>query len=70
MSLVGIIANPSAGKDIRRLVAQARMVPNQEKINTIRRVLHALDSLDVQRVVIMPDMAPTFVLSGFLAVGG
>lgn len=57
MSLVGIIANPSAGKDIRRLVAQARMVPNQEKINTIRRVLHALDSLGVQRVVIMPDMA-------------
>ncbi len=28
--MVGIIANPSAGKDIRRLVARNRLVPNHE----------------------------------------
>ena len=55
MSLVGIIANPSAGKDIRRLVAHGRMVPNHEKVNIIRRVLLALDVVGVSRVVIMPD---------------
>jgi len=55
LSLVGIIANPSAGKDIRRLVAHGRMVPNHEKVNIIRRVLLALDVVGVSRVVIMPD---------------
>jgi predicted polyphosphate/ATP-dependent NAD kinase len=52
---VGIIANPSAGKDIRRLVAHGRLVPNHEKVNIIRRVLLALDVVGVSRVVIMPD---------------
>lgn len=55
MSLVGIIANPAAGKDIRRLVAHGRLVPNHEKVNVIRRVLLALDAMGVSRVVIMPD---------------
>ena len=54
-SLVGIIANPSAGKDIRRLVAHGRVVPNQEKVSVIRRVLLALDALGVERALIMPD---------------
>lgn len=55
MSLVGIIANPSAGKDIRRLVAYGRVVPTHEKVNIIRRVLLALDAMGVDSVVIMPD---------------
>ena len=55
MSLVGIIANPSAGKDIRRLVAHGRVVPNHEKVNVIRRVLLALDAVGVERVLFMPD---------------
>jgi len=55
VSLVGIVANPAAGKDIRRLVAQGRLVPNQEKVNILRRVLQALDATGVDRVVIMPD---------------
>ena len=38
MSTVGIIANPAAGKDIRRLVAHGRVVSNQEKANILRRV--------------------------------
>ena len=31
LALVGIIANPAASKDIRRLVAQGRVVPDWEK---------------------------------------
>ncbi len=56
-STVGIIANPAAGKDIRRLVAQGRFVSNQEKVNILRRVLAGLDSVGVKRVLFMPDLA-------------
>ena len=52
---VGIIANPASGKDIRRLVAHGSTFDNNEKINIVRRVLLALDSLKVERVWHMPD---------------
>ena len=55
MSVVGIIANPSASKDIRRLVAQGRVVPDWEKVNTLRRVLLGLQSVGVAEVLAMPD---------------
>ena len=55
MSTVGIIANPAAGKDIRRLVAHGRFVPNNEKVNILRRVLAGLAGAAVERVVMMPD---------------
>ena len=57
MSTVGIIANPAAGKDIRRLVAQGRVVSNQEKSNILRRVFAGLQSQGIANVLIMPDMA-------------
>ena len=57
MPTVGIIANPAAGKDIRRLVAQGRVVSNQEKSNILRRVFAGLKSHGVEKVVVMPDMA-------------
>ena len=57
MSTVGIIANPAAGKDIRRLVAQGRVVSNQEKSNILRRVFAGLQSHGVTKVIVMPDMA-------------
>lgn len=57
MATVGIIANPAAGKDIRRLVAHGRFVPNQEKVNILKRILAGLDAVGVERVVMMPDMA-------------
>ena len=57
MALVGIIANPAASKDIRRLVAQGRVVPDWEKVNTLRRVLLGLQAVGVTRVVAMPDSA-------------
>ena len=55
MSLVGIIANPAASKDIRRLVAQGRVIPDWEKVNIIRRVLIGLQATGIQQVVGMPD---------------
>ena len=55
MALVGIIANPAASKDIRRLVAQGRVVPDWEKVNTVRRVMLGLQSVGVKRVLGMPD---------------
>ena len=55
MSLVGIIANPASGKDIRRLVAHATVVNNQEKVSIVRRLLLSLFAAGVDRVEIMPD---------------
>jgi predicted polyphosphate/ATP-dependent NAD kinase len=57
LTTIGIIANPTASGDIRRLVAEGRVVPAGEKVNIIRRVLLGLQSLGVQRVVAMPDPA-------------
>jgi len=52
---VGIIANPSSGKDIRRLVACGSVFDNNEKANILKRVFLALDALRIEEVVIMPD---------------
>ncbi|MFQ5880335.1 MAG: ATP-NAD kinase, partial [Dehalococcoidia bacterium] len=37
-----MIANPAAGKDIRRLVAWGSISLSQEKVNTVRRILLGL----------------------------
>ncbi|GAB4283182.1 MAG: NAD(+)/NADH kinase [Deferrisomatales bacterium] len=55
MSLVGIIANPASGKDIRRLVAYGSVFDNQEKVRMVRRVLLGLAAMGVERVCYMPD---------------
>ena len=55
MITIGVIANPSAGKDIRRLVAQGRVVSNQEKANTLRRVFSGMAAAGVERILVMPD---------------
>ena len=55
MSTVGIIANPQSGKDIRRLISKSRVIPNQEKINIITRILSGLESTGVKDVLFMPD---------------
>ncbi|MCH7642468.1 MAG: NAD(+)/NADH kinase [Chloroflexi bacterium] len=57
MFVLCLIANPAAGKDIRRLVAAGRVVSNQEKANTLRRVFAGLVSTGVERVLIMPDLS-------------
>lgn len=53
--IVGIIANPAASKDIRRLVAQGRVIPDWEKVNTLRRVMLGLQAVGVPGVLAMPD---------------
>ena len=55
MPLVGMIANPAASKDIRRLVAQGRVVPDWEKVNILKRALMGLQAVGIDRVVAMPD---------------
>lgn len=57
MITVGIIANPAAGKDIRRLVAQGRVVSSQEKANTLRRVFAGLVASGVEQVLVMPEFS-------------
>lgn len=52
---VGCIANPMAGKDIRRLVAYSSRIDNQEKVNIVRRILLGLESAGVSVVFLMPD---------------
>ena len=53
--MVGITANPASGKDIRRLIASGTVLTNQQKINTVIRMLKAMDALGVANVQIMPD---------------
>jgi predicted polyphosphate/ATP-dependent NAD kinase len=55
MSLVGIIANPASGKDIRRIVGNAITVNNQQKLNIIKRIFVALAGSGVNQILIMPD---------------
>jgi len=55
MALVGIIANPASGKDIRRLVAHGSVFDNQEKVRIVRRVLLGLSAVGVRRICYMPD---------------
>lgn len=52
---VGIVANPAAGRDIRRLVAQASVFPIAEKRNMITRIFSALGAVGVRRCYMVPD---------------
>ena len=52
---VGIIANPAAGRDIRRLVAQASVFPIAEKRNMITRIFTALGAVGVHTCYLIPD---------------
>jgi predicted polyphosphate/ATP-dependent NAD kinase len=56
LTLVGIIANPASGKDIRRLVSHATVVNNHEKVSIVRRLLLSLGAAGVEQVEIMPDL--------------
>ncbi len=54
-TIVGIIANPASGKDIRRLTGHATTVDNQAKVAIVRRALVGLVAVGVDRALIMPD---------------
>jgi predicted polyphosphate/ATP-dependent NAD kinase len=55
VTIVGIIANPASGKDIRRLVAHGSVFDNQEKVRIVRRILLGLSEIGIERVCFMPD---------------
>ncbi|WP_222927512.1 hypothetical protein [Biomaibacter acetigenes] len=42
MKSIGIIANPASGKDIRRLVAHATIIDNNEKVNIVKESYYPL----------------------------
>ncbi len=52
---IGIIANPSSGHDVRRLVSRAKTVTQLEKINLLRRVICGLLSMGNFRILYMPE---------------
>jgi len=53
--LIGIVANPESGCDVRRLVSCASVFPTSEKVSMVVRVLAALGSFGVQKALMMPD---------------
>lgn len=53
--MIGIIANPSSGKDIRRLVSQGTVFDNLEKVNIIQRILYVLHCAGISEISMMPD---------------
>jgi predicted polyphosphate/ATP-dependent NAD kinase len=52
---VGIIVNPIAGNDIRRIVANASFITNVEKINITKRLLAGLNASGISEILLMPD---------------
>jgi predicted polyphosphate/ATP-dependent NAD kinase len=52
---IGVIANASSGKDIRRLVSYATVIDNQEKINIVKRIILAAQSFGIDTLYFMPD---------------
>jgi predicted polyphosphate/ATP-dependent NAD kinase len=55
-AIVGVVANPLSGRDIRRLVTQASVFPTAEKANMIQRMLTAFDAVGVHRVLLSTDL--------------
>jgi predicted polyphosphate/ATP-dependent NAD kinase len=53
--VVGVVANPRSGHDLRRLVARATVFPTPEKVAMLVRLLTSLGALGVDRVVSMGD---------------
>jgi hypothetical protein len=52
---VGLVVNPNASRDVRRLTTLARSVGTHERTNTVARVLHGLSAAGIARVAYMPD---------------
>lgn len=52
---VGIVVNPSASRDVRRLTSLARTVDTHERVNVVARVLGGLAAAGVDRVSYMPE---------------
>ncbi len=55
MKSIGIIANPSSGSDIRRLVSFATAYDNSEKLNIVKRIILGAQAMGIDKVYIMQD---------------
>jgi predicted polyphosphate/ATP-dependent NAD kinase len=55
-AIVGVVANPLSGRDIRRLVTQASVFPTAEKAHMIQRMLTAFGAVGVHRVLLSTDL--------------
>lgn len=55
MSTVGIIVNPNAGKDIRRLVTPATHTSDVTKVGIVRRAIVAAVESGAERILLAPD---------------
>jgi len=55
-AVVGVVANPLSGRDIRRLVTQASVFPTAEKASMIQRMLTAFQAVGVDRVLLSIDL--------------
>jgi len=53
--LVGIIANPVSGSDIRRIISHAGNMTISDRANIVLRLLAGLAATGVQKVVMMPE---------------
>lgn len=53
--MIGIIANPSSGKDIRRLIANATCFDNMEKVNIIQRIMVVFGKMSDAQILVMDD---------------
>lgn len=52
---LGIIANPSSGRDLRRLFSWGSTFSMAEKINAVLRLLSSAGALGIQEAWLMPD---------------
>ena len=55
-AIVGVVANPLSGRDIRRLVTQATVFPTAEKASMIQRMLVAFGAVGVHRALLSTDL--------------
>ncbi len=55
MAAVGLVVNPGASRDVRRLTSLARTVDANEQVNAVARVLCGLAAGGVGAVVYMPE---------------
>lgn len=53
--VVCIIANPESGRDIGRLVSQASVFDNMEKVDIVKRILTVLQTLGIRSILVMPE---------------
>ena len=52
---IGILVNPRAARDVRRLVTSASSTPVSERIAICHRIVRGLAALDIGQILMMPD---------------